>query len=560
MKNLNEHRFEDEWRNAFQEAESSPRADVWARLDAHLANQETQRYKRRLIWYQRIAAAVALLLLSTGGVWYWLDKGKHHGGNVAVVTPRSQTNEPLSSVPTKAGTRKPAFANPLPIPSTGTKIDPINQPNPEEAQTAALFRKQEGAEQAVRLDRDNLRLRNPLSGNQSVGQHNGDADEQPVVNNPSNRRSGRGSVKNHRYTEPVRPEDSQPFTQNTLVNTPLSQRENAITASTGNERTQYSMLAARPVPVKGYAIRTPVLLPQLTDVYLAQLTEQGRGEEKNEDKEENRTGRWQVGLAFAPSYFNPNMSLNENSAGYQAALSNVSSTAFSADPSNNGFTQANRELESASAAGLSYQSGLRLEYALSKKFSLQGGVDYLYNRSSITTRTYVNYLNNGAREPVYNSLLNYASKVGTESVMAADGLGNSLSLAKSISQSQDAVPVQNTYEYLSVPMKLNYHLAGRKLGASIGTGVSADIFIKNTIGNESEGVNTMEISSTKGTAYRNVGVSAWLSMKLQYKFTKRYSAFIEPGYRRAVTSFTNPQALQSHPYIFSIGTGLQVRL
>ncbi len=43
MKNLNEHRFEEEWRSAFGEAKATPHADVWARIDAHLANQEAEK-------------------------------------------------------------------------------------------------------------------------------------------------------------------------------------------------------------------------------------------------------------------------------------------------------------------------------------------------------------------------------------------------------------------------------------------------------------------------------------------------------------------------------------
>jgi hypothetical protein len=118
--------------------------------------------------------------------------------------------------------------------------------------------------------------------------------------------------------------------------------------------------------------------------------------------------------------------------------------------------------------------------------------------------------------------------------------------------------VQNVYKYVGIPVRVNYKLLDRKLGATLGAGVSGDVFLSNRFGNEDRGISEVHITSTKGTAYRKLGISAWLGLKMQYRFTRKYSAFLEPSYRAAITSFTNTQTLQSRPSLFGVGTGLQM--
>ncbi len=195
------------------------------------------------------------------------------------------------------------------------------------------------------------------------------------------------SARENRMTqleEPTRPVRSFDHNQPDLVNQDRSIRtiQESLESSrnermisykkddqqeTNTENLSYKSLAARVISVKESRIRTPIDVPQLTDLYLAQLQSQAEDQEGKEDKAESKAGRWQIGLAFAPTYFNPNMSLNEGAAGYQAAA-NASYYAFNASAADvSALQQANQELEQASPSGLSYQSGIRLEYALSKQ-------------------------------------------------------------------------------------------------------------------------------------------------------------------------------------------------
>lgn len=72
MKNSENRKFEESWRNAFRYAEADPSDSVWTNIDLQLSRAESGSMKRRVIFYQRLAAAsiVFAIALSGLGIWY----------------------------------------------------------------------------------------------------------------------------------------------------------------------------------------------------------------------------------------------------------------------------------------------------------------------------------------------------------------------------------------------------------------------------------------------------------------------------------------------------------
>ncbi len=68
MKNTERQKFDDAWRDAFQHAEQTPSAEVWSALDHHLTQAEGGIMKKRVIFYQRLAAAAILFALAFGAL------------------------------------------------------------------------------------------------------------------------------------------------------------------------------------------------------------------------------------------------------------------------------------------------------------------------------------------------------------------------------------------------------------------------------------------------------------------------------------------------------------
>ncbi|NOS94211.1 MAG: hypothetical protein HOP30_20020 [Cyclobacteriaceae bacterium] len=72
MKTSENRKFEEEWKNAMEGAEVAPSDHVWTSIDLELSNAERSEMKKRVLFYQRLAAASVLFALCLGAAgWFW---------------------------------------------------------------------------------------------------------------------------------------------------------------------------------------------------------------------------------------------------------------------------------------------------------------------------------------------------------------------------------------------------------------------------------------------------------------------------------------------------------
>ncbi len=66
-------KFEEKWKKAFEDEGVEPPDSVWLDIDRRLANADSDSMKKRIILYQRIAAASVFFALMVGslGIYYW---------------------------------------------------------------------------------------------------------------------------------------------------------------------------------------------------------------------------------------------------------------------------------------------------------------------------------------------------------------------------------------------------------------------------------------------------------------------------------------------------------
>ncbi|MCX8490460.1 MAG: hypothetical protein ORN54_05280 [Cyclobacteriaceae bacterium] len=96
MKNSENRKFEESWKSAFSDAEMNPSEEVWDGIDLRLSKMESGNMKRRVVFYQRLAAASVLFALLAGGVGvWWATKGGRQLETVANEGSRSVTTESL---------------------------------------------------------------------------------------------------------------------------------------------------------------------------------------------------------------------------------------------------------------------------------------------------------------------------------------------------------------------------------------------------------------------------------------------------------------------------------
>jgi len=109
MKNSEKGKFEDAWQKAFSNAENAPSEDVWAGVEQSLNKVETIAMKRKVVFYQRLAAASILFALLLGGLSTYyisnLTTGQEMNLTQENSTRLSDGNDPnnnVASVPSSA--------------------------------------------------------------------------------------------------------------------------------------------------------------------------------------------------------------------------------------------------------------------------------------------------------------------------------------------------------------------------------------------------------------------------------------------------------------------------
>jgi hypothetical protein len=611
MKDIPKHSFEEEFRKAFEEAEATPSPKLWAQIDADLANKEASQYKRKLYIYKLRVAAAAVIAFGFLGIW--VLSSQFSGSSLADLP--QQTNGSQSN--TQTG-NAPADGS---VPETGTDTPALAQ----NSSTRSAENSPESA--STESNHDNvLAGKNKLAGenNKQTQQSN----RSRIAGNGSNiSATAPEALALSSETEKVRKSANQPVKEKSMINptTPAIAKntnkaksvakepatvlpaapatKNQITEEEKNiallpETTTTSPItpaANTPVATRTDFSQTGPAAGNFSAYTFSHINRQVEHLEDNmnlqapsvrvkpnpnvyiEEEKEVEGGksvsRWAVGLSFAPSQFNPNIQVNPQAS---ASLSHVRNSYFNtAAPVSTGNTiQPNavvgKELENAQSVNLSYNVGMNVNYALSKKFSLQSGLLYLYNQSQITTDNYLQNISNQEKYPEFMALIQPAASNSNNLQLYSDPLPASAPTMDAALQNitdryatsypgVTEVMVYNMYQYLSIPLSLHYKLIDKKVSTHVGAGVAADVFMKNTIGNPEENITNQEFNRNNNGPYRKMGFSGLVSAKVKYKISSRYSVYVEPSYRTALTPFTNSLIVSSRPNAFGIGTGFQYR-
>lgn len=96
MKNSENRNFEQEWSQAFEGAEVAPSTNVWASIDSQLSQAESGNMRKRVVFYQRLAASAIFFALCLGAAGIWYLAGENEIKQLTKTPDRS--NESVKSV------------------------------------------------------------------------------------------------------------------------------------------------------------------------------------------------------------------------------------------------------------------------------------------------------------------------------------------------------------------------------------------------------------------------------------------------------------------------------
>lgn len=331
----NHQRWEDQWQQAFEGAETPPAAHVWKNIEGELAVQESGRYRRG---YQRYRAVAAVLLLLIAGLsWYILTQPPSADAVVdledTILNSTPSTQAPTASVPA--------------LPSAGSDV-PAERPDQEQSSPNPA------APSARLAETTNEQRTRVQSHTREV------ADATTSAASPSALPKGMSASDSFAQATPALPAGSRPL----------------------NYDARSALPSVNRIASGAVADASPARLPSQSETVLYRVPQVPA----SSTKEDRKPIALFAGVSLAPGYFDPQ---------FQATPSEFGVVAMSpgASPSPNTFEMANVDAYNPpsetvgieNTPELSFTYGFDFGMHLSEHWVLESGVDY--NRFSTSTDT-----------------------------------------------------------------------------------------------------------------------------------------------------------------------------
>lgn len=457
-------RFEENWKNAFEDAEVTPSDQLWGKLELDLLGDESKEMKKRVVFYQRLAAALVLVSASLG-MYVWNS---------------TESNQPESLYSEQPVTKQPLVADNT---TSTSSDDPANSVVPN-----AAGEKLTGSTSSFRTKAQKPPLRgasdNSVSSTAIV--FGSDASETRSVSTDSITEVSDTDTR-----------ESQLLAQ-VSANDPLPDNPPAVTE-----------------PLNTMTVEEAT---RLVEEYLKPV------EEKSARRVKQKESLWLAMGGSAGSY-NPT-----------AQSSSASSTSFANSVVGVGAAMDAPGQTNRKDIGSAYSVGVSVGKKISERWVVQSGVNYM-NQT-------IDYSSN----VVAYSSANRAQLFVPEYYLNSD---------KSTQSNVDAVTTTNPYtinsaiEMISIPVLAGYLIIDRRIGWQVNGGFSSDLFIRNTLVDESGQVERFSQAAGKESPYRSVNWSGLMNTELSCRLNENYRLAVVPGLRYTLNSILKEGT--STPLVLDIG-------
>ena len=198
--------------------------------------------------------------------------------------------------------------------------------------------------------------------------------------------------------------------------------------------------------------------------------------------------------------------------------------------SNNG---AQSSYSTTSSKGSVFSIGMNLGKRISNRWLVQGGVSYLNQAIGYTS--------------------NFALLDANNSPMASVADYANFKTLPSVVQVSSPYQINSVNKYISVPVQAGYMLIDRKLGLQLNSGLSTDIFMQNTLTDESGQFESYSSGAGDSSPYRTISWAGLMGTELSYKIASQYRVSIAPGLRYSLNSVLKSNSSASNPLAWDVG-------
>lgn len=458
--------FDKSWKDAFEDASIEPSQGLWGKIDGVLANGESAKYKKRLIFYKYVAAASILLLVTTGLLSYYLiQKAGTSAGNPVAMEDSINNDQNTNAQAVQeenflgSGNGQKNRAAPMNIPDANS-----TQATPDEPEeTNALVAEAETLADTS-IDSDEL-------DNSSL---------------------------NHQNNEAIALQDDGKFSGSGLA----------------------ALSSLAPKKLKPGEINW--------DAYHMYLVPTVTHEEKPLENDEKMI--LFAGLNFTPGYFDPNI---------KAIVPSLQANAFLNDAVQSATFNSASTQERDVTSGSSYAFGFDMGVKLKERWVIETGLQYFVNNSNATANAFV-------EDHQQNKRALYVTTAES----------NDFSYSRINISSP--IPLNNSFQFASIPLKLGYMILDKKLSIMVSSGVSSEFFLRNEVSEENNRQASVTIRPGDNSPYNSVYFNGLASARFSYHFSDNYSFSLEPSYRMAISSFAKASSrFTSAPQSLGIAAGLK---
>jgi hypothetical protein len=597
MNDMESRKFEDDLKNAFEGAEVPPSENVWTNVELELVREETGKMKRRILFYQLLAAASITFAAIVAGISYYsLNSDPSNKNSIALSTDSTNARgtDEVKSNNSEVATSPSSSASEITQErraeqghmKSQSKSDVNTSRNEKTPGSEGTFENQKGTttsttapslndEKKLRDNsvsagkvRQDLPIDNTSRSNQSV--ENQIALQSQEGQDSKAKDNSYSSKQNIQQRDPLNEKNTQPKTEanredaitsnnidnktgvvNEIQSNSLNQNKENVADTKGTDRSIEKVDAIQITPdqpnlasdlhdderIAFSATKLPPLVEEKRRVLTFPKAPESNADEvalmfaRLNDLEKKMAGEDQK---------KKKGSSNEKiwtSLGFAAGAFNATSPSI-ANSGRGTFASTSSAKNQAKASGVAYSLGVSMGGKVSKRWTIQGGVNYLTQMSDFESTEALASSNFETFK---------ASSLTEQYRMDAD-MGQ-----------QNLVPtapytVNNSVEFISVPMQAGYLIVNKKVGVQVNAGVSTDLFLQNTIDPEGTGLDKTTQGRGFDSPYRNLNFSGLLGTELSYLFSKRYRLILNPGVRYPFNSiYKEDTGINSSPLTFDIG-------
>jgi hypothetical protein len=543
MNDLENKKFEKGWKKAFEDAEASPSENVWTNIDLELTQADSGSMKKRMVFYQRLAAASVIFALALGGMGVWYVN-KVDGNKIVSAQGVGKKNdvekgglENSVELPQKAIAENNIVGVAKEDDVKNTLVDDVKEHvNSTIAQSNKVKNNRNDSDKVGKNEltkiNDAIVIANANKSKEKT-ERTDNSDGLVSKNELGNvatkisdiaavANSNKSKVGTERNDNKDELASKNYFGNNEGGITKTNDATTATSVANSNKNKEHNQrdvfLASATWPQVEPKLTREMEVEKMMRYAKAANAKVDVKKKKDEDKDDKEN--WWAGIGGSAGSYN-------SQGGGVTTVAQANALIFNSNaPNLTSSAKSNR-----AASGSSYSYGMTFGKKIASRWVLLSGVNYL-NQSI-----------------AYNSNIAVVDASNQQKAFVADYSNQPLSIA-----STTPYEINSVNEFISIPLQGGFLFIDRKVGLQLNAGVASDIFYKNTLIDQSGRLPNYSESAGTNSSYQTFNWSGLVGTELSYKMAKHYRVSLVPGLRYSFNSVLKSNAGSSlNPMVWDVG-------